>query len=503
LSLATRIVTSVLVPMLLCIGVFGVINVRLRRVEMIDDARRELRDHATTLSASLGAALRDHQIEDVAELVDDLSRADRVLGVVIFDHDDQLVRASRSLQREAPRFATFGRRARAETDRVEAMTASDGRRVIAYGFALRARVGERHRGSAVLLRDLSYVDENVAHSARTVSIVGVLLALIVVAAAWIGVRSAVLRPVELLVAAVERTGLDALEHKAPVLRRDEVGRLSRAYNALLDSLREARAALDERTDALVAAERRLHHAQRLALVGQLAANLAHRMGSPLNVILGRARYALQQGGQSERDQKHLREIVAGAESISAVIEQLLSRARRGRGKVSSLELGSIALDVARFLEVEAEERGITIAIAAAGPAWVKATRNEIEQVVLNLCVNAMQAQPRGGRVELSVRELTEEPPRVELRVDDAGPGVAPSERERVFEAFYTSKEPHEGTGLGLTICEEIAQALGGTLTVTDSALGGAAFIVVIPRDTTAGPRPAPSLDQHSRSQEPS
>lgn len=482
MNLATRIAASVLIPMMLCILAYGVVNVRLRRVEMTEDARRELRDHATTLSASLGAALRDHQIEDIGELVDDLSQADRVLGVVIFDEHDQLVRASQALVRDATRFTSLGQNARAGTPRVEAMTARDGRKMLAYGFALRARLGEAPRGSAVLLRDLSYIDVNVSRSSRAVSIVGLVLALTLVAAVWVGVRSAVLRPLSMLIGAVERTGLDALEHKAVIVRPDEIGRLAVAYNTLLDSLREAREALEERTDALVTAERRLHHAQRLALVGQLAANLAHRVGSPLNVILGRARYALQKGGQSERDQMHLREIIAGAESISSVIEQLLARARKGRGKVSSIDLGSVATDVARFLEVEAEERNVTIVVRAPSPVRVKASRAEIEQVILNLCVNAMQAQPKGGRIEVTVAVTDEATPRAELRVDDAGPGIAKEDRAKVFDAFFTTKEPAEGTGLGLTICEEIAQRLGGGMTLDDSALGGASFIVNFPLD---------------------
>lgn len=480
MNLSTRIVLSLLVPVLVCIGVFGAINVRLRRVEMLEDARRELRDHATSLSVALGAALRDHQIEDVGELVDDLSRADRVLGVVIFDDHDRPVRASQSLQRELGRFSTLGSAARAGFQRIETRESVDGRTVLVFGFALRPRDDAPPSGSAVILRDLSYIDTNVARAARAVAIVGLVIASSVMIVAWLGLRSAVLEPLALLVQSVERAGPNALEHKAPVLRRDEVGRLALAYNSLLDSLREARLALDERSKALVSLERRLHHAQRLALVGQLAANLAHRVGSPLNVILGRARYALQQGGQSERDQRHLREIVAGAESISATIEQLLARARKGRGRDGPVDVSAVVRDVARFIEVEAEQRNVTLVVDAPSPAWVTAAPSEIEQVVLNLCVNAMQAQPNGGRVEVTVRVVSGSPPRAELRVEDAGPGVASDDRHRVFDPFFTTKEPAAGTGLGLTICEEIAQRLGGSISVGSSQLGGAAFIVGLP-----------------------
>jgi signal transduction histidine kinase len=478
--LSTRISLSLLAPIVLCMTVFGVANVRLRRGEMIEDARRELRDHGTSLSVALGAALRDHQIGDVAELAEDLTRADRVLGVIIFDEQDRPLRASRTLQSEVARYSDVARRARLGRARVSSMGTASGHQVLAYGFVIEGERGQTPQGAAVVLRDLSYIDDNLRSSARSVALVGLVLVLTVMLAAWLGVRAAVLRPLALLVSAVESAGLDALDRKAAVLRRDEIGTLAQAYNALLDSLSTARQTLEERSDALVALERRLHHAQRLAMVGQLAANLAHKVGSPLNVILGRARYALQQGGQSERDARHLREILAGAESISSVIEQLLQHARKGRGRVGPVELGAVARDVARFLEVDAEEKQVSLTVDASAPVVVHGARDEIEQVLLNLCVNAMQAQPNGGAVRMRARAVSGSPPRAEFTVDDAGPGIAAADRLRVFEPFYTTKPPDAGTGLGLTICEEVVRRLGGTITVTASELGGACFVVSLP-----------------------
>jgi signal transduction histidine kinase len=490
LNLATRIVLSLLVPVLVCLGAYGVLNVRLRRSEMIDDARRELNDNSKVLSVALGAALRDRQIGDVAELVDDLSRADRVFGVVILDDRDHVVRASQAVAGDVRRFLSVGRAARTGESRVQSLTVGP-RPVMAYGFPLRVRDHDPPIGAAVLLRDLSYVEQNIATSSRRVALVGLVLALSVVVAAWLGMRSSVLHPLSLVLGAVECTRPESLEHKAPVVRNDEIGRLAIAFNALLDSLRRAQDSLEDRTQALVNVERRLHHAQRLAVVGQLAANLAHKVGSPLNVILGRARYALQHGGQSERDQRHLREIVAGAESISAVIEQLLAHARKGRGPVADVRLDEIVRSVARFLEIESAKRGVTVTVVTPVAATVHASREEIEQVVLNLMMNALQAQPNGGRVVLTVTAPDNPSMPAQIVVDDAGPGLGDGDPARVFEPFYTTKPALEGTGLGLTICDEIARRLGGNIVAEQSELGGARFVVNLPHAPTA-PQPEAS-----------
>jgi signal transduction histidine kinase len=484
LNLASRIVLSLLVPVLVCLGTFGVLNVRLLRAEMLDDARRELRDHATSLSVAMGAAMRDRQIEDIAELADDLSRADRVLGVVIFDENDRLIRASRALQSDVARLLPLGHAARTETSRVSATHAGNGRPVLVYGFALRARDGDRPSGSALLLRDLTYIEQNIRSAEERVALVGVITALSLIIAAWLGLRSSVLHPISLLLQSVQEAKLDPALTRAPVVREDEIGLLAGRFNELLDSLRSARASLEERTQAMVSLERRLHHAQRLALVGQLAANLAHKVGSPLNVILGRARYALQQGGQSDRDKRHLQEIVAGAENISAVIEQLLSHARKGRGQLGAVDVSEVATSVARFVEVEAQARAVQIELDCDEPAWITASREEVEQVCINLVMNALQAQPNGGRVRVRTVRVAGAPSMIELTVEDVGPGVAVDDRLRVFEAFYTTKEGTEGTGLGLAICEEITQRLGGTITVGDASIGGACFTVRVAARTT-------------------
>ncbi|MFO0604812.1 MAG: HAMP domain-containing sensor histidine kinase [Polyangiales bacterium] len=485
-SLAVRLALWLIVPIALCLVAWGYANVRLRRAEMLDEAAREVRDHGTVLEVALDAILRDRRLAELDEITEDLSRADRVLGVLVFDRGGRPVQSSRSVRALQGAYAPLAARARARGRPVTEVRDAGGRRLYAYAVPV-GSAGAEPRGAAVLLRDLSYIDANLRRSTVALAWLALALAVVVATAVSLALRAAVLRPVARLVAAAERVGAGRLEGAVAGEGDDEVGRLGRAFNRMVASLRAARDALAAQNDATLALERRLRHAQRLALVGQMAANVAHQVGSPLNVVLGRARYALRQGGQQERDARHLREIVSGAEQISRVIEQLLSHARRAQGPAEPVDVAAVARDTARFLEHECERRRVRAAVHAPERLVVLGRRDELEQILLNLCVNALQAQPDGGSLDVTV---TPREGSVEVAVDDAGPGVPEADRARIFEPFFTTKGPAQGTGLGLAICDELVRRTGGTIRVESSPSGGARFACFLCW-APASPRPVP------------
>ncbi len=482
-SLTVRVVILLLGIITGCVSVYGYFRAQLRRAEMLDEAQKEVRDHGTVLEVALDACLRDRDLRDLNEVVQDLSRADRVLGVLVFDARNNPIESSESVADLRPYFTDLAAQSFRTRRPVGVLRTLDALHVYAYAFPLGDHPQDTHRGTAVLLRDLSYIDANIESTTLSTVLLGLALALTVAAGSWFVLRGSVLRPVASLVTAVERVSAGSLDETVPESETDEVGRLARAFNHMVVSLRSARAELDAQNEASRTLERRLRHAQRLALVGQMAANVAHQVGSPLNVILGRARYAVQQGPRSERDARHFQEIINGAEQISRVIEQLLSQARKARGTDDAVDLAMLARDTLRFVELEAERVGVATSLHAPDSLSVRGSREEFEQVLLNLCVNALQAQPRGGRLEISLAEVTEPhgARSLELIVDDAGPGVPRELREQIFEPFFTTKGTTEGTGLGLSICDELVRRLGGSVRIDDSPLGGARFVVRVPR----------------------
>jgi signal transduction histidine kinase len=480
MSLTVRLLLALLIPVALCFGGYSYLNAQLRRAEMLEEASREVRDHGTILEVATDVFLRDHRLIEMAELTENLSRADRLLGVLIYNAQGDVVQASWSVRSYRGSFGALVSEVMARR-RPRALVRG---RVYVYAVPIGTSRSAAPRGVAVLLRDLGYIDANLVEAVRNIRSAGLVVLFVIAMCTWLGVRRAVVRPVGDLLGAVERVAAGELDAGVVASGGDELGRLGVAFNQMTASLRKARDALEAKSEANVALVRRLHHAQRLALIGQLAASLAHQVGSPLNVILGRARYALKQGGQGARDARHFDEILRGAERISGVIEQLLQRARRARGPSCPVDLRELARSTLAFVSAECEHRGIATRLLAEDPVVVQGSPDELEQVVLNLCMNAIQAQPKGGRIECTVRAEGQE---ATLVVLDAGPGVPTELRRQIFEAFYTTKGQTEGTGLGLSVCEEIVQGMGGSIFVSDAAGGGARFELRLPLDARAPP----------------
>ncbi|HMI89342.1 MAG TPA: HAMP domain-containing sensor histidine kinase [Polyangiaceae bacterium] len=483
MSLATRLIILLVVPFALCVTAFGMSTIRLRRALMLSEAEREIRDDGTALQLTFDTVLHEQNPAQFSPFAEDLSKAaDRILGVLFFDGNGNLLGASRSVEGYRDALKPLAQRVHG-SGRAEVHT-YDFRGVLTYAQAMptgRYAVDDAGHGVAIILRDLGYIERNLADFTRQIVFVAASIILALTFGIWLLLRKNVTQPLSLLVGGVERVAAGDLTVAAPVKRADEIGRLASAFNHMTASLRRTAEELEVKGKTNLALERRLQHAQRLTLIGQLAASIAHQIGSPLNVILGRAQYALKLGGQSERDQRHFQEIAMGAERVSRIIEQLLSQARKARGPVVAVDIGLVIRETVGFLSAELDRCGIATSVEAELGIFVEGRRDELEQVILNLCLNAIQAQPQGGRLALAAHRVAERGADVQVDVIDEGPGVQSDLRELIFEPFFTTKANEQGTGLGLAICDEMVRRQGGTIAVSEAPGGGALFRITLPR----------------------
>jgi signal transduction histidine kinase len=482
MSLATRLVILLVVPLALCVTAFGMNTVRLRRALMFSEADRELRDAGTALQLTFDAVLRERGAATHSDLADDLTRAaDRIQGVLFFGPNGELLGASRTMDHYRDALAPLAARVH-QNGRAEVVSYTFAG-ALTYAHAIptgRSATSEEAHGVTIILRNLDYIERNLAEFSRQITFVASGITLALTLSMWLLLRRTVARPLSALLGGVERVAGGDLTVAMPIQRGDEIGRLASAFNHMTASLRGAANELEAKSQANLALERRLQHAQRLTLIGQLTASIAHQIGSPLNVILGRARYALKSGGQSERDRRHFAEIAAGAERVSRIIEQLLSQARRVRGPVMAVDMAEVVRATVDFVSAECDRRGIVTEVQSQSSLLVEGRRDELEQVILNLCLNAIQAQPGGGRLSLVARRAGQLGATVEVDVVDAGPGVRGDLREAIFEPFFTTKSNGKGTGLGLAICDEMVRRQGGAIRVDDAPGGGALFRVTLP-----------------------
>lgn len=283
-------------------------------------------------------------------------------------------------------------------------------------------------------------------------------------------RRAVGRPLENLVASVQRVAAGERGHRAAGAGPLELRQLAQRFNAMLDAIDAAeareRAAREERSRV----EAQLRRSETLAALGQLSAGVAHELGAPLSVVDGRAR-RLQRHVRGEEEARELAEIREQAARMTSIVQQLLAYARGARGGHDRVAVPAL---VARVHALAAAE-GVSATLCEGPAACVRGDALGLELALVNLLRNARQACPDGA-VELGWYVGDG---RVTLRVDDAGPGVPEAERERVFEPFHTTRLPGEGSGLGLAIVRRIAREHGGEARVSASPLGGARFELVL------------------------
>jgi PAS domain S-box-containing protein len=226
-------------------------------------------------------------------------------------------------------------------------------------------------------------------------------------------------------------------------------------------------------------QKQLWKAERLAELGTLASGMAHEIGTPMNVILGRAEYLLQRTAD-EGMKKGLTTIVTQIERITKVMNQLLAFARRKTPERRPVDLGEIVDDALEMFQERIAQSRITVdkAIEANMPS-AHADRDQLIQVLINLVMNSLHAMPEGGRLRLS---LAREGRHVCLGVSDTGHGMPEEIRSKVFEPFFTTKDFGKGTGLGLTVVKGIIEEHGGTIAVESAVDKGTTFWIRLPLD---------------------
>jgi len=236
----------------------------------------------------------------------------------------------------------------------------------------------------------------------------------------------------------------------------------------------------------------LRHADRLATIGQLAAGVAHELNEPLANILGFAQLALKGSDLPAQARTDLERIVNASLYSREVIKKLMFFARQTPSQEGEVCLNTVVEESLSLLASRCEKAGllVTRALAPAIPP-VRGDRAQLQQVLVNLVVNAIQAMGDGGTLTVAT-SATETS--VELAVEDTGSGIAATDLDRIFLPFFTTKEIGEGTGLGLSVVHGIVTAHDGTVHV-DSKIGrGTRFVVTLPRDD-ASRREEPDRDR--------
>lgn len=249
--------------------------------------------------------------------------------------------------------------------------------------------------------------------------------------------------------------------------------------------------LRQETSARQETVEQLRHRDRLALVGQVASGIAHEVGTPLNVIAGRARLITEPDTRLDEARGHALAVIEQSERVAVTIRQLLDFARRRGPQHAPADLHELAQRVLDLLRPLAIKHQVEVELQRCEETPLAAVDSmQIEQALGNLIVNAMQAIKERGVVKVRVSMVVVAPPatapdgsreHVAISVEDDGVGIPPENLGRIFEPFFTTQGAGQGTGLGLSISNEIVRDHRGWIEVESEVWRGSRFTIYLPR----------------------
>ncbi len=356
-------------------------------------------------------------------------------------------------------------------------------------------VGTGRSGALELSKNASYADRYIQVTILRTGILTV--ALIAVTAVIVGIAgvSMVGRPLSELTMKARRIGSGDLEGKVRIRGRDELSVLAATMNEMCEQLAAAIEKMKAESDARIAAIEQLRHADRLKTVGRLASGIAHELGTPLNVVSGRA--SLIAGGTISADEvTHSANVIKQqVDRITALIRQLLDFARRRSQAKTAHDLRPIVDETLDLLKPQVRKQNCELNVVADdAPVMAPVDPTQVQQAVTNLVVNALQAMPRGGQVQVELHRVRARPRGLQggeeadyacLTVRDQGVGIPDEIRNHLFEPFFTTKEIGEGTGLGLSIVYGIVAEHGGWIDVESRVDKGTRFDIYLPADPSS------------------
>jgi signal transduction histidine kinase len=344
----------------------------------------------------------------------------------------------------------------------------------------------------------------VARTARRIFAPFLLLVVAVGVGVRLALRQTVVQPLRRLLEGIDAVGKGDLSRVILAERDDEIGTLAGRFNAMTGSLREAREEGERAALARSGLEARLRQSEKLATIGQMAAEIAHELGTPLNVIGGRARALTKRAekaaagaGTTEGTAEVTREISKNAGIISdevariaKIIRQVLDFSRPRGPTLTRVHLGAVVAEALEFLRETIRRQRIKVEVSTMpAPPEVPGDPDQIQQVCLNLVTNAIQAMPDGGTLRVATERVVRRKGGLDLAppaeyavlvVSDTGPGIPAADREKIFEPFFTTKDAGQGTGLGLAVSHGIVKDHDGWIEVESQASGGATFRVFLP-----------------------
>ena len=308
------------------------------------------------------------------------------------------------------------------------------------------------------------------------------------------VRHVLGQPLRMLLGTMHQTREGNLRARATLIRRDELGTIATGLNQMLDQLEQFNRSLHERIDEatrdlslrnaqlaasqgeLFALRESLGHAERVAALGQVAANVVHQAGTPLNLVSGYIQMIRDDPRTDDKTRSRLRTVDEQIQHVTRVLRTMLDHARQP-SEAQIVDLADIITRVREVAQPRLARHNIRLCVSIAdGLPPVRADATQLEMALFNLVTNALDAMPGGGTLSIAA---TIRPDGIRLEVADTGTGIPAQVVERLFDPWVTTKAVGHGSGLGLAIVRDVVRAHGGSISASNQTVG-ALFVIDLP-----------------------
>ncbi|MDY6855615.1 MAG: ATP-binding protein [Thermodesulfobacteriota bacterium] len=331
----------------------------------------------------------------------------------------------------------------------------------------------------------------------------------------------IVKPIRGLLNATKKIALGDFSQRMEKSSINEMSELSLSFNRASRKLEEYAKSIEKADTELKQAQQEVIRSEKLASVGRLAAGVAHEIGNPIGAILGYVHILKAGVNNAEEEAEYVKRIEAESDRINTIISELLYFSRASEIEVDYVDVNRVIDNTISMITPQKILKDIMVDLRfEQSIPHVKANENQLQQVIINLIINAVDAMPDGGKLTVqTAKTMTQkvlqynnllfrrkdDPPDTDfshfrkntspvpiyrneedqniyitIRISDTGCGIKDEDLPRIFDPFYTTKSPGQGTGLGLAICLRIIESFNGQIKVENNEQGGASFIILLP-----------------------
>ena len=480
-SLKSKIIIAVSVILAVTIGLGTWINIGYQRAQMEDALEDNVLIISNTIERSLANAMLDGKSKEVQHILEAVGVYHNIQEVKIFSPNGVILKSSKRWM--------IGRKVDPNTqnwflaDKVKKPIKRREEGIFSVLFPIENEErcfhchGSRVKLNGVLAVDVSMVQtqEKVRELTKTMFLWALGVTAILAVSLSLFLTRLVSNPIQELITTMERAER-GLEARAEVKSSDEIGRLGEAFNSLLTKLERARRRVERYH------YEQMKRADRLASIGEMAAGIAHEIKNPLAGIAGVIQVLKKDQAVGDQKRVVLEEVLSQVERMDKAVRNLLSFARPPEPKMTLVDINELISKLLDFLAPQfAKNSIVTERKLSPGLPWLTLDPDLVQQAVINIALNAIQAMPEGGKFIVESKAMKPAGERsglVEIVFSDTGKGISTENLSRIFSPFFTTRQ--QGTGLGLSITQRIVEQHGGEINVMSSPGKGSSFTLTFP-----------------------